>query len=67
MFEQVANLVQRSMTPTTVAQRVALGRMAGLEMLVAGRPQECWAMAEAVWGDGALSTGPASMKQRSGR
>ena len=54
VFEQVANLVQRSMRPTTVAQRVALGHMSGLEMLVAGRPHESWAMAEASWGDGAL-------------
>lgn len=54
VLEQVANLVRRSMRPTTVAQRVALGHMAGLEMLVAGRPQESWAMAEVAWGDGAL-------------
>ncbi|MCW2920220.1 MAG: transcriptional regulator, LuxR family [Thermoleophilia bacterium] len=54
VFEQVANLVQRSMQPTTIAQRVALGHMSGLEMLVGGRPQESWAMAEASWGDGAL-------------
>lgn len=54
VFERVANLVQRSMKPTTVVQRVALGHMAGLEMLVAGRPHESWAMAEASWGDGAL-------------
>ncbi len=54
VFEQVANLVERSMEPTTVAQRVALGHMAGLEMLVSGRPAESWAMAQAAWGDGAL-------------
>jgi DNA-binding CsgD family transcriptional regulator len=42
------------MEPTTVAQRVALGHMAGLEMLVGDRPRESWAMAQASWGDGAL-------------
>ncbi len=57
VFEQVAQLVRRSMTPTTTAQRVALGHMAGLEMLIAGRPEVSWAMAEASWGDGELLRG----------